>query len=201
MTFSSTKNSMGDSSVHTKFHNKNEDGRSLEIESYIKQSVEWIKSNLGYKINNLLDIGTDYGYLPHYAKEIGLVYDAVGVDPYSTSNPFGVVRNITAEDHLKDSSHIRYDLVTLNHVIEHISDAWEMLKVVKQLTRNDGYIYIGVPHCDYEWATWKGHLTLWNEKFLKYFAESNGLEVINIELRCFRKDCVEIWGLFKNKEN
>jgi 2-polyprenyl-3-methyl-5-hydroxy-6-metoxy-1,4-benzoquinol methylase len=57
--------------IHTKHHNKGDDGRSKEIEGYIEQSVNWAvhhATQRGYDLKDLsvLDVGCDYGYALHY---------------------------------------------------------------------------------------------------------------------------------------
>ena len=104
---------------------------------------------------NLLDIGSGLGVFPYMVKKIG--WECLAIDP-----------DHRTVKHLKDNLNInaikgdifdleidqKFDIITLNKVLEHVYDPVKMLIKAASMLKNNGFIYIEVP--DAEEAAKKG---------------------------------------------
>ena len=91
---------------------------------------------------------------------------------------------------LKDE---KFDLITLNHVFEHLNNPINTLKELQKYLKNDGVIIIEVPHArdllletfDLEsfknFTFWSEHLILHTKESLESFTKNSGLQVRKIE--------------------
>jgi glycosyltransferase involved in cell wall biosynthesis/2-polyprenyl-3-methyl-5-hydroxy-6-metoxy-1,4-benzoquinol methylase len=63
-----------------------------------------------------------------------------------------------------------FDMITMNHIIEHLETPFELIKKAKELLKNDGILVISIPINDSEW---KEHLKIYHlndiEELLKPF--------------------------------
>ena len=169
---------------HTEHHNKNKEGISIEIEKYIKQSVDFVmdyfqKNNV--IINSVLDIGCDYGYALKCFKDRKI--STTGIDPYSEINPYNLT--IIKEDFLQYNKKIDYNLTFLNHTLEHFDNPNAVLDKLRSK-----YIFIAVPDAHYEWASWKTHKSVWTMQFLKKSMTDRNFKALELTYRCFREDDV-----------
>lgn len=81
----------------------------------------------------------------------------------------------------------KFDLIFMNHVLEHFNDPLGALKKAQSLLSETGVLYIGVPDADFIMKTGVGgfphfkkdeHYTLWTEDALKNEIERLGMKVI-----------------------
>ena len=91
----------------------------------------------------------------------------------------------------------KFDTITLNHVLEHLMDPFEILSSLKNLLKDDGTIIIEVPHArdilletfnleDFkDFTFWSEHLILHTQDSLVAFANQSDLELQNME--CFQR--------------
>ena len=91
----------------------------------------------------------------------------------------------------------KFDTITLNHVLEHLTDPFEILSSLKNLLKDDGTIIIEVPHArdilletfnleDFkDFTFWSEHLILHTQDSLVAFANQSDLELQNME--CFQR--------------
>lgn len=188
------------SNIHTLSHNYTIDGRSLEIEEYIDQSVDWCIKKVGVP-NSVLDVGADYGHALKKFVEAG-TSRVKGIELYGENgSPYGIeIIRENIEDPLlyKKLNGEYFDLVFVNHVIEHLMNPYAFMGTIRQLRPK--YIYIGVPECRDDWAYWNCHYTIWNERYLTHFMKLNGLEVVDTNVTALRPGKTELWGLYKFEE-
>tara|TARA_B110000003_G_scaffold165611_1_gene165581 strand:+ start:4474 stop:5355 length:882 start_codon:yes stop_codon:yes gene_type:complete len=90
-----------------------------------------------------------------------------------------------------------FDTITLNHVLEHLEDPFDVLSNLKMLLKDNGTIIIEVPHArdilletfnleDFkDFTFWSEHLILHTQDSLTAFAHQSGLELQNME--CFQR--------------
>ena len=120
-------------------------------ESETHRRIDWIKANLpssgdreegGFR---LLDVGGASGVFAALFEDTR--WRSAVVDP-SQEGAFhrGGAWNFYTISALEEADiHDRFDLVSLNYVLEHVTDPVEMLRQSKQLLRNNGYLFIEVP--------------------------------------------------------
>lgn len=192
---------------HTKFHNKGKNGRSFEIEFYIKETVEWLAKRVfadyGRSLYTLdiLDVGCDYGAFMNTLHDLGVPKERlVGIDPYHTINPFDLnIQRLSMVESLAPLKR-HFDLAVLNHTLEHVENPHTAIRQVKKVLNGTfSQVFVAVPHASYPWAHWDGeggHLSVWTPEWLTIFMNLHGFRQEHKELRCFREDKVEIWGLY-----
>jgi SAM-dependent methyltransferase len=96
----------------------------------------------------LLDVGTGIGTLLTAARESGYDIQGVEVSPWAAAfarneKQLNVVSGTLAEASLMPG---KYDVVVLNHVLEHVENPREMLLEAKRVLTDDGLLVVGVPN-------------------------------------------------------
>lgn len=86
-----------------------------------------------------------------------------------------------------------FDIITLNHVLEHLSDPFNILHKLRKLLKDDGTLIIEVPHArdvlietfdikDFKNFTfWSEHLILHTRESLQAFVKECGFELLEIK--------------------
>ena len=143
-------------------------------------------------IGSLLDVGCGEGYFAKYFKEKNwdiktLDYSSHGI---SNHNPELLETHITGDVSklLEDitNKEIKYDLINLSNVLEHVIDPISLLKSLKKLMHKNSYLRISVPNDfsnfqnfllekDYTKNTWvclPDHLHYFTFETLKFFLHS-----------------------------
>ena len=95
---------------------------------------------------NLLDIGSGTGVFPFIVKKNGWNCSAIDPDPRSIDH---ITKNIGVKgfcgDFMELESDIKYNIITLNKVLEHVEHPIEMLAKVKKWINKDGFVYVELP--------------------------------------------------------
>jgi 2-polyprenyl-3-methyl-5-hydroxy-6-metoxy-1,4-benzoquinol methylase len=137
----------------------------------------------------LLDIGSGLGVFPYSVKNIGWNCTAIDPDKHSVSHikkRIGI-KTIHGE-FMKIKNMDKYNVITLNKVLEHVTDPIAMLKKAKNNLLSDGFIYVEVP--DAEEASKEGknreeffidHIHVFSKSSLIYMCKNAGLQTIKIE--------------------
>lgn len=185
--------------IHTKYHFKDATGRSEKIEGYIRRGAEWLKNN-GCNPDSMLDIGCDYGFFMIALQEaLGRNIYCQGIDPFAEpifSEIEIPIAKYSGDDVLLPIYlDMKYDLVVLNHSLEHFTNPYLIFRNIEQLCAKE--LFIAVPKAGTSWAYWDGHYTIWDKQILVKIAGIFGFELIECEEVCFREDFVEIWAYFK----
>jgi 2-polyprenyl-3-methyl-5-hydroxy-6-metoxy-1,4-benzoquinol methylase len=103
----------------------------------------------------VLDVGCGGGYFLRVARLLGA--DVEGIEP----SPHGVeqarksglqVFNGTVQDYEQSAGANRFDVITANHVVEHMPNPVEALVAMRNLLKPGGYIWIAVPNAGYPLA-------------------------------------------------
>ncbi|MFN6943736.1 MAG: methyltransferase domain-containing protein [Cytophagaceae bacterium] len=96
----------------------------------------------------LLDIGAGKGEFLNKAKD--QKWDVFGVEPsgkfclYAKQvYSINIVKGFLGEESFQKSS---FDLITLNHVLEHVDEPEKLLRLIKSFLKPDGIIYVEVPN-------------------------------------------------------
>lgn len=95
-----------------------------------------------------LDVGTGIGTLPAAAREAGYDVQGVEISPWAAAfareeKQLDVIAGTLAEASLKARA---YEVVVLNHVLEHVEDPRQLLAEVRRVLADDGLLVVGVPN-------------------------------------------------------
>jgi 2-polyprenyl-3-methyl-5-hydroxy-6-metoxy-1,4-benzoquinol methylase len=190
----------GDENLHTAHHGKNEGGRAPDIEPLIDASVQWaVAAHVAQRRSlpsTVLDAGCDYGYaLDQFALRGCQAY---GVDLYHSAAHPRIARESLEDPLLREKLGWRgwpsqYDMVFLNHTLEHLYNPWAAMRTLCGMARS---MFVAVPAASAPWSRWEGHYTIWTRDWLDHFMGVFGLPAQARKRVCFRDDCVELWGFY-----
>ena len=144
-------------------------------------------------INNskILDFGCGKGGFIQLTQEVSK--RSVGVELNKVNREYINDIGIQCVNHLSELNNEKFDLITLNHVFEHLNDPVNILIELKKYLKSDGIIIIEVPHARdllletfnlesfKDFIFWSEHLILHTRESLKSFGRSSGLQVKKIE--------------------
>ncbi len=106
-----------------------------------------IVDNLSVKDGTLLDIGCGFGWVVAQAEKRG--YTAIGIDPSKVYSNLGkkslkvkILARSLEEYHTKE----KFDVIILNHVLEHIKKPVKFLERVESLLKPTGELLIATPN-------------------------------------------------------
>lgn len=150
---------------------------------------KFIKKNFKDKKKiSILDIGSGLGIFPYKITKKN--YECTALDPDKNSclhikNNLGI--KVYHGDYLKIKIKKKFDLITLNKVIEHVKNPQNLIAKSKKNLKKNGFIYIEVPD---EKAKIKGksreeffidHLHVFSKKSLSLISEKLRLKVKEIK--------------------
>lgn len=123
--------------------NKHTQSNHGQFPKYAQNLLNFIGKSSG----KLLDVGCGFGWLVWQAKALG--YDAIGID---ISSPFVQagkkklhvdLRRSSLEDYKTPE---KFDIIVMNHVLEHIEDPNKFLKKAHSLLAANGALCVAVPN-------------------------------------------------------
>ena len=169
------------------------DIKNLSLDEIRKETFKDDKRRVGYIENilngdnskNILDFGCGTG---GFLKLLQNKYNIYGVEMSD------IYRNILINDNLEvyksiDEFIIKFDIICLWHVFEHLDDPIGLLTHIKNYLKPDGIILIEVPHAGDILMTrynnlefkkfnyWSEHLILHTKESLQKFIESSCLKI------------------------
>lgn len=111
----------------------------------------------------ILDIGCGTGEVLNYFNRKG--WETLGIEPAENPRNFAVTNyglSVFDESQLNNLQTASFDITTMWHVLEHVSDLNERISQVKRILKNDGTLIIAVPnskswdagHYKNFWAAW-----------------------------------------------
>lgn len=125
------------------------------------EELDIISKNENYKIEivqrfstkgRLLEIGPSYGGFVYLAKKAGYEVDAIEMNKHCCQflNEVVGVNAINSNNAIEVLKHneVTYDIVTLWHVIEHLSNPWATLDTVCENLKTGGIIILSTPNPD-----------------------------------------------------
>jgi 2-polyprenyl-3-methyl-5-hydroxy-6-metoxy-1,4-benzoquinol methylase len=142
------------------------------------------------KDSNVLDFGCGRGGFVELTKQIS--NKSVGLELNKVNRQFINSIGIECVESLFELGDDKFDLITLNHVFEHLNDPINILIELQKYLRDGGVIVIEVPHAKdilletfnlesfKKFTFWSEHLILHTRDSLESFARSSGLKIKKI---------------------
>ena len=183
---------------------------SFKSDNYyrVKRIHNFIKQNKDIKNNQfkILDVGSGLGIFPYQMKKKN--YNITALDPDKRSC-IHIKKNLGIRtihgDFLKSKLKTKFNLITLNKVIEHVVSPEKMIKKVKKNLNLSGIVYIEAPDIK---AQKKGknreefhvdHLHIFSKKSLLYLTQKNNLRCILIKSIKEPSGKFTVFGFFQKK--
>ena len=141
--------------------------------------------------SEILDFGCGRGKFIKLTQEISK--KSVGLELNKINRKYVNDTGVQCVNYLSELKDEKFDLITLNHVFEHLNNPINTLKELQKYLKNDGVIIIEVPHArdllletfDLEsfknFTFWSEHLILHTKESLESFTKNSGLQVRKIE--------------------
>lgn len=140
------------------------------------------------KSKSVLDVGSGIGIFLYEMKKFKWITSGIEFDQrYSNFCKTKLKIKISNKNFLKKSTKKKYDLITFNKVLEHISFPKKLLKHSAKLLNKNGIVYIEVPDSKvkiegkFRNEFCPDHLHLFSEQSLSLLAQNTGLEVVKIQ--------------------
>lgn len=138
----------------------------------------------------ILDIGCGTGELLNYFKK--QKWECLGVEPNATARNFAKTQyrlKVEEEQSLQNLPAESFDIISMWHVLEHVSDINKRMDEVKRLLKNEGNLIIALPNAS-SWdavfykAYWAGldvprHLYHFSPEAFSSLAKKHDLQIIN----------------------
>jgi 2-polyprenyl-3-methyl-5-hydroxy-6-metoxy-1,4-benzoquinol methylase len=158
------------------------------------RSIAWLLSPLTVFLRStvivrggrLLDVGCGAGHFVRLARELGM--DAWGVEPSLDQSPDPQIFAGTLEAAQYPNDY--FDVITINHVLEHVSSPTETLRELRRVLRPGGVLVVAVPQTD-SLAYWlfgkhwvqldvPRHLYAFSVRTLRRYAEKEDLRILTV---------------------
>lgn len=141
--------------------------------------------------SEILDFGCGKGGFIQLSKKISK--RSVGLELNTINREYLNKIGVQCVNTLSELNEYKFDLITLNHVFEHLNDPINILVELQKYLKDDGIIIIEVPHARdllletfnlesfKNFTLWSEHLILHTRKSLEIFAINSGLQLKNID--------------------
>ncbi|SFB09063.1 Methyltransferase domain-containing protein [Flavobacterium swingsii] len=114
------------------------------IKSYsLNKKVSLINSFHPQK-GSLLDIGAGTGDFLATAKKAG--WQITGIEPNEKAKTISISKGVSFAENLESIESHSFDVITMWHVLEHVPDLENQIKILKRLVKPNGTIIIAVPN-------------------------------------------------------
>ncbi len=168
------------------YSEKEEQFQSNESKTYIDDDLFRFKSykNL-MRGKNLLDFGCSKGKFLKLSKEI--TKKSVGIELEQSNREYLNKIGIECFQYIEDLELKNFDIVTMNHVFEHLFDPVKTIKEISKIMNKEGLLIIEVPHAKdillktfnlnsfKNFTLWSEHLILHTKESLQKFVTSDNL--------------------------
>lgn len=136
---------------------------------------------LGKQKGKLLDIGCAYGYFLDKAKKAGFSTYGIEISPYAVSKISHLhrIKNFNASREKFPFKKNFFDVITLDHCLEHIQNPIFTLKEINRVLKSKGLLFIEVP-IRTRWAGEPTHISYFDELSLKFILENLDFKILNM---------------------
>jgi len=156
----------------------------------INQKWKLVKKHTNGKSISVLDIGCGTGdFLKQGINKLNV--HGVGVEPNSEAASISSSKHINVYNNIGELNNDKYDVITLWHVLEHVTDLNEYFNFFKNHLSENGILIVAVPnfksfdahHYKDYWAAWDVPRHLWHfsKQSIKKLAEQNNFRLIHIK--------------------
>jgi SAM-dependent methyltransferase len=163
----------------------------LAREYTLKKKLTLISKNIQNNSKKaLLDFGCGTGEFLTYCKSNGWKVSGVEPSTIARKKASEILQQPVNED-IANEAEVEFDVITLWHVLEHVSELDKTLQQLKQKLASDGTLFIAVPnhvswdgdHYKEHWAGYDVPRHLWHfsRGNVKRLMEKNGLKVVDIK--------------------
>lgn len=163
--------------------------KRLYVNLFIKGEIRKLRKWQKKKTPGFLDVGCGTGWTTHHYSQAG--YDVTGLEPSKVRAEFAreqyglkilsdYVENVSLEK--------KYDTIMFRHIIEHFADPGEVVRKVKDVLKDDGFLFVIVPNINclgrYLFGTkWSWvlpiHCNFFTPKSIRIFLENAGYDVLD----------------------
>lgn len=147
----------------------------------------------------VLDIGSSTGAMLSLFKDKG--WEVQGIEPSKTSSKKAEdsgIPTLSTTFEKADIKNFAYDVVIMNHVLEHVQNPLEFLKMANKLLKKDGIILIDIPNfggfsaslfgANWQYILPKEHIWHFTNISLKNILEKSGFKI------SFQETHSGVWG-------
>jgi len=156
----------------------------------INQKWNLIKRYTNNNSISVLDIGCGTGdFLKYGINKLNI--KGVGVEPNNEAATISSSKHINVYNNINELNDEKYDVITLWHVLEHVTDLKEYFNFFNNHLNANGTLIIAVPnfksfdaiHYKEHWAAWDVPRHLWHfsKQSIKKLAEENNFKLIHIK--------------------
>ncbi|HFG0565336.1 TPA: class I SAM-dependent methyltransferase [Flavobacterium psychrophilum] len=114
------------------------------VKSYSLNKKVSLINTLHLQKGSLLDIGAGTGDFLATAKKQG--WQITGIEPNEKAKIISISKGVSFAENLESISSHSFDVITMWHVLEHVSDLENQIKLLKRLLKPNGTIIIAVPN-------------------------------------------------------
>ena len=153
-----------------------------------RSRIQWLSKFIAK--GDILDIGCAGGEFIYVANENGFNVSGFDISENAAQTAYRLTGNMIYTNSLETliSKNIRFDILALWEVIEHVIDPGDFLEQCKQLLKPYGFIALSTPnqrnyHAMVHGDSWKGyidgpeHLHFFNPKTLSFLLEKHDFEI------------------------
>jgi 2-polyprenyl-3-methyl-5-hydroxy-6-metoxy-1,4-benzoquinol methylase len=160
---------------------------------FIQSAIRWrfILQHTGNSLFDILDVGAGYGFLGQAvyrtARERLHSYTVVEKDAYFLNSLKRTWSREFSDINFKAYSDLRkvegeFNLIALSHILEHLTNPFDYLKLVQNLLTKNGTLFIEVPFLDYQFKNdLFPHLLFFDPISLRLLCERAGFNVLTVQ--------------------
>jgi 2-polyprenyl-3-methyl-5-hydroxy-6-metoxy-1,4-benzoquinol methylase len=166
-------------SAHYISHATENKGLEAVIYNFIRKKTLASKTALIRKYssgNKLLDIGCATGVFVDYCQRHGFVAEGIEPDEKSRNYANNILHlEVNDLDYISKLPEKSFDVITMWHVLEHVNDIQERMKVVNKLLADNGTAFIALPNpLSYDAQFYKEHWAAYDvPRHLYHFTNSS----------------------------
>jgi SAM-dependent methyltransferase len=173
------------------------------------ERVSRIKDFIASKqTKSILDIGAGMGVFLYQFLDDSWKGSALEPDPNACKHMRNVIKNAKIINGSLDQlfTENKYDLITMNRVLEHIYDQNKTLSSLGKHLNKNGIVYLELPDTESYYkdgpnneAFGYGHYYVYSPESLKLLADKAGFETLDIQREVEPSGKFTLYGFFKNE--